>query len=102
MNVTNASLTSGKIHVDLYRCVVKVDGNEVVLTMTEYRILVLLISSNEKVLSRDEILDAIWGKSVHVYPRNVDTAICKIRKKLGSAASRLESRHGMGYQLRSS
>lgn len=71
---------------------------ELQLTALEFKILVLLMSKPNQVISRDEILNTIWGENVFVYERIVDTHVSKLRKKLGAAARFLESVHGSGYR----
>ena len=70
------------------------------MTPIEFKLLTLLLSAPNRVFSRDEILDVIWGKNLHVYSRSVDTHISKLRKKLSPDANYIESVHGTGYKLR--
>lgn len=72
---------------------------ELDLTPIEYKILTLLMREPNKVFSRDEILDNIWGKDVHVYSRSVDTHVSKLRKKLNSKSQYIQSVHGTGYKV---
>lgn len=69
------------------------------LTALEFKLLMFFANHPEKVIDRDEILDEIWGKDVHVYSRSVDTHISKLRKKLGPLANMIESVHGAGYKF---
>ncbi len=69
------------------------------LTSLEFKILLYLASRHGQVVDRDQILNDIWGKDVHVYQRSVDTHVSKLRKKLGEASSVLESIHGSGYKF---
>jgi DNA-binding response OmpR family regulator len=69
------------------------------LTPIEYKLLANLMSEPGRVFSRDELLDSIWGKNIHVYSRSVDTHISKLRKKLGERSEMIESVHGTGYRL---
>ena len=55
---------------------------ELQLTDTEFRILALLMERAGEVVTRDEFLDAVWGKDVHVSHRTVDTHVASLRKKL--------------------
>lgn len=70
---------------------------EISLTSTEFKLLLLLLEKNTEVLSRDEILDHVWGGSVNVFPRTIDTHISKLRKKIPSIE--IKSAHGKGYSL---
>lgn len=69
------------------------------LTSLEFKLLLYFAANAENVLSRDEVLDEIWGKDVHVYSRSVDTHVSKLRKKLGAAGHVIKSVHGSGYRF---
>ncbi len=69
------------------------------LTPIEFKLLLFLSKDLNKVHSRDEILNTVWGESIHVYSRSVDTHISKLRKKLGDKGEYIESVHGTGYRL---
>ena len=71
------------------------------LTGKEFKILSFLASGEGQVFSRGELVEAIWGKSVHVLDRTVDSHVCAIRRKLGELASYVESIPGEGYRFRS-
>jgi two-component system phosphate regulon response regulator PhoB len=72
---------------------------DVDLTPIEFKLLLFLCKELNKVYSRDEILNSVWGESIHVYSRSVDTHISKLRKKLGPKAHYVESVHGSGYRF---
>ena len=69
------------------------------LTAMEFKILILFTTCVGIVLSRDTILNRIWGHNVFVSPRSVDTHISKLRKKLSSIAHIIQSIHGSGYMF---
>lgn len=73
------------------------DWKDIDLTSTEFKLLLLLLEKNAEVLSRDEILDNVWGGSINVFPRTIDTHISKLRKKIPSIE--IKSAHGKGYAL---
>jgi len=73
---------------------------DISLTAIEFKLLIYLARHPNKVFTRDDILDTVWGKSLHVYPRSVDTHISKLRKKLESQANLIESVHGSGYRFK--
>lgn len=78
------------------------DGDNMIdveLTPIEFKLLLLLTKDLNKVYTRDEILDTVWGENVHVYNRSVDTHVSKLRKKLGPKADYIESVHGSGYRF---
>lgn len=69
------------------------------LTSLEFKILMYMAKRAQKVVSRDDMLNAIWGENVHVYSRSVDTHVSKLRKKLGEASELISSVHGTGYKF---
>ena len=72
---------------------------DVDLTPIEFKLLIFLCKEINKVYSRDEILNSVWGEAIHVYARSVDTHISKLRKKLGPRSNCIESVHGSGYRF---
>ena len=73
--------------------------NRLDLTPIEFKILNLFLSEQNKALSRDEILNKIWGNGIYVYPRSVDTHVSKLRSKLGLRSGYIKSVHGVGYKF---
>jgi DNA-binding response OmpR family regulator len=67
------------------------------LTKKEFEILKVLIESQGKVFSRDDILAIVWGKDVIVTERTVDINITRLRNKLGAYGSCLKNKTGYGY-----
>jgi two-component system alkaline phosphatase synthesis response regulator PhoP len=76
------------------------NGEKIVLTLKEYELLKLLASSPGKVLTRDFLLDRIWGYEFYGETRTVDVHIRHIRQKLGDDADMIETVRGVGYKLR--
>lgn len=72
------------------------------LTRTEFDLVVLLAAERERVHSRDEILDRVWGSNVVVDPHTVDNFISSVKKKMKTANPGFEIRtvRGVGFQLR--
>jgi DNA-binding response OmpR family regulator len=69
------------------------------LTPIEFKILIQLAREPNSVLSREAILNAVWGENVYIYHRSVDTHVSKLRKKMGDKAAWIESVHGTGYRF---
>ena len=78
-----------------------VGGEEVALTALEFRLLMRLHDRRGRVLSRDLLLDEVWGSHVNVTARSVDTHVKRVREKLGSAGDYIETVRGVGYRFRS-
>ncbi|MFT5520267.1 MAG: DNA-binding response OmpR family regulator [Enterobacterales bacterium] len=77
------------------------DGNKTIeLTALEFKLLTALIKNNGHVLSRDRILDLVWGPQVVVTDRVIDTHIANLRKKIEpKGAEHITSIRGMGYRF---
>ncbi len=75
-------------------------GQPLELTVTEYKLLVLMVERNGRILSREQLLTEVWGYRNQVDTRTVDTHIRRLREKLGSGASCVETVRGYGYRLR--
>jgi len=72
----------GDIEVDFKKYEAKKGGQPIYLTALEFALLHFLIKHKELVVSRDSILDEVWGTDVCVFPRTVDTHIAHLRKKI--------------------
>jgi DNA-binding response OmpR family regulator len=79
---------------------VRVDNQETILTATEFRLLAELIRNLGKVLTRDQLLDKVWGYQFDGYARTVDTHIRRLRQKIDPYAGWIETVRGVGYRLR--
>ncbi len=85
--------------VDPERHAVEVDGQAIDLTATEFRLLHRLASQAGKVLTREVLLEQVWGYAYEGYARTVDTHIRRLRKKLGPLSQRVETVRGIGYRF---
>lgn len=77
-----------------------VDGVELALTATEFRLLEDLLRHAGSVRTREQLLNNVWGYSFEGYARTVDTHVRRLRSKLGKAASTLETVRGVGYRIK--
>jgi DNA-binding response OmpR family regulator len=93
------SLEGTLIAVDTSAHRISVGGEEVPATPLEFELLVLLASRAGTVMSRDKILDSIWGLGWAGDPRTVDTHVKNLRLKLGSAGASIETVRGFGYRF---
>ena len=87
-----------RVHYDAHR--VEVDGEEAVLTATEFKLLLELIRRPGAVQSRDQLLDKVWGYRFEGYARTVDTHVRRLRQKLGTYAGWIETVRGVGYRFK--
>ncbi len=78
----------------------EVDGREVPLTATEFRLLHFLMSRVGRVQNRGQLLTEVWSYTEGVDSRTVDTHVRRLRRKLGPEADRIETVVGVGYRFR--
>ncbi|MDD7318994.1 MAG: response regulator transcription factor [Prevotella sp.] len=95
--VSHHTLTYKGLVVDTDRKTVRVNGEDIELTKTEYGILCTLLEHRGRVFSRHDLIRRIWPMDVIVSDRTVDVNITRVRKKLGPYADNLATRLGFGY-----
>lgn len=93
------TFTAGGIELDPEAHRVRVNGDEVHLTATEFRLLHYLIQKPGRVRTREHLLERVWGYSEDVDSRTIDTHIRRLRAKLGEEADRVDTVVGVGYRL---
>jgi DNA-binding response OmpR family regulator len=76
-----------------------IDSQEIYLTKTEFDLMELLMNNHKQVLSREVLLNKIWGFESEVDTRAVDMTIQRLRKKLGSYGDCIQSLYGIGYKF---
>jgi len=89
----------GSITLDEERHEVRVDGEIVDLTATEFRLLGLLLQRQGRVQSREQLLINVWNYDEDMETRTVDTHVRRLREKLGAAAPLIETVRGVGYRI---
>jgi len=77
-----------------------VEGSEIELTATEYKLLLHLARNNGKLCSRGELLRDVWDLPPSLNTRTVDTHVKRLRQKLGAASAYIETVRGAGYRFR--
>lgn len=90
----------GDIEVDFIKYEIRKKGKPIYLTALEFALLHFLIKYKEQVVSRDSILDEVWGDEVYVLPRTVDKHIAELRKKIEdkpSSPKYIIGVRGVGY-----
>ena len=85
------------LSLDTVSKTVKIDGEPVSLTRTEFDLLRLLLSHRGEVFSRQQLLNHVWPCDVIVTDRTVDVNITRLRKKIGQYALCIVARQGFGY-----
>ena len=93
------TLTYQNIRVDHERRAVTVDGGEVILTFKEYELLHYFMLNKGIALSRDKIMEVVWGYDFEGESRTVDVHIRSLRLKLGDAGENIKTLRNVGYKL---
>jgi DNA-binding response OmpR family regulator len=78
---------------------IAVDGTPVRLTRREFELLQFLVENKNRVLSRDRLLERVWGYDRFVETRSVDVHVGRLRAKLGAAGQQIETVVGLGYRF---
>jgi DNA-binding response OmpR family regulator len=99
INKSTNILDAGIIHIDEDTHEVKVNNQNIQLSHKEYALLIYFIKNKRKILSRDQLLDYIWGYDYYGDQRIVDTYVKKLRKKLMNAAPYIQTVVKLGYMF---
>jgi two-component system alkaline phosphatase synthesis response regulator PhoP len=87
----------GELVIDRTSYTIRINGKEISLPKKEFELLFFLAQSPNKVFSRDELLQNIWGSDVYVLARTVDVHIRKVREKIGD--DYITTVKGVGYKF---
>lgn len=93
-------LSLGGLQIDLRTYEVRLKDQAMHFTPSEFKLLVSLIQSQGKVLTRDHLIEQIQGEGVNVIGRTIDTHVFGLRKKLGEWGDRVETIRGVGYRVK--
>jgi two-component system, OmpR family, phosphate regulon response regulator PhoB len=96
----NKRVAAGRIELDLDAHLCFVDGQELPLTLQEFRLLAYLIQGRGRVRTREDLLADVWNASPELETRTVDTHVKRLRDKLGEAGDIIETVRGVGYRIR--
>lgn len=94
-------VTMGRVSLDRGARRVLVEGDEIALTATEFDLLAYLMQHPGRVITRDHLLEEVWGYASAVGTRTVDVHVAQVRSKLGDA-SPIRTVRGVGYSAESS
>lgn len=89
----------GKLTLDTVTYTATLDGKKLLLTLKEFELLRMLIQNKNRVLTRDHLLDKVWGYEYYGETRTVDVHIRHLRQKLGEHAGMISTVRGLGYML---
>ena len=95
----NGILRCGILEVDPGQHIVRVRGQETTLTQKEFEVLCLLLRNPGQVLSREQLIENVWGYAFTGESRTVDVHVRTLRQKLGEAGAYIETVRGYGYKI---
>ena len=87
------------LSADFDAVMVAVDGAQVRLTRREFELLKFLVENRNRVISRDRLLERVWGYDRFIETRSVDVHVGRLRAKLGAAGQQIETVIGLGYRF---
>jgi DNA-binding response OmpR family regulator len=88
-----------RLLADFDAVAVSVDGQPVKLTRREFELLRFLVENKNRVLSRDRLLERVWGYDRFIETRSVDVHVGRLRAKLGAVGAQIETVVGLGYRF---
>ena len=95
-----STLNAGTISIDRSSHRVTVNGVELELTATEFKLLLTLVERRGRVQSRPQLLETVWEAQPDIQTRTVDMHVQRLRTKLGEAGNMIETVRGFGYRFR--
>ena len=99
--VPGASVVEGPLAIDLSAHRVTLNGEELPLTATEYKLLVTLVERRGRVQTRAQLLQSVWDAQPDIQTRTVDMHVQRLRAKLGDAGELVETVRSFGYRFKS-
>jgi two-component system phosphate regulon response regulator PhoB len=97
---SGGALTAGPITLDPNAHRVTVDGKDIVLTATEFKLLRTLMEREGRVQSRSQLLQVVWHAQADIQTRTVDMHVQRLRAKLGVGGAYIDTVRGVGYRFR--
>lgn len=97
---TGSTLVAGGLAIDRGAHRVSLDGQELNLTATEYKLLLTLIERRGRVQTRPQLLETVWDAQPDIQTRTVDMHVQRLRTKLGEVGEMIETVRGFGYRFR--
>jgi DNA-binding response OmpR family regulator len=91
--------TGKHLNADFEAVSIAVDGEAIRLTRREFELLRFLVENKNRVISRDRLLERVWGYDRFIETRSVDVHVGRLRAKLGVAGGQIETVIGLGYRF---
>jgi two-component system phosphate regulon response regulator PhoB len=94
-----APLSAGKVMLDPVSCTVYIDGGKIDIGHAEYKLLKFMLAHPERVFSRSQLLDKVWGDHAVIEERTVDVHVLRLRKALKESEGLIKTVRSVGYML---
>ncbi len=94
-----AQLSAGSVTLDPVSCTVYIGGNKIDIGHAEYKLLKFFLAHPERVYSRSQLLDKVWGDHAEIEERTVDVHILRLRKALKESEGLIKTIRSVGYML---
>ena len=98
-HLAEAPLRAGNVILDPNSCTVTVEGGQIEIGNAEYKLLKYLMAHRERVFSRAQLLDKVWGDHAVIEERTVDVHVLRLRKALKNADGLIRTVRSVGYML---
>lgn len=92
-------MSAGKVTLDPVSCTVMIDGQKIDIGHAEFKLLKFFLAHPERVFSRSQLLDKVWGDHAVIEERTVDVHVLRLRKALKEAESLIRTVRSVGYML---
>jgi two-component system phosphate regulon response regulator PhoB len=93
-------IQAGNLVVDTESYDVTLNSEKLHLTPSEFKLLIVMLTNQGKVLTRDQLIESVQGEGINVIGRTVDTHVFGLRKKLGEWGDNIETIRGVGYRVK--
>jgi two-component system phosphate regulon response regulator PhoB len=94
-----AALSAGAVTLDPVSCTVAIAGQAIEIGHAEYKLLKFFMANPERVYSRSQLLDKVWGDHAEIEERTIDVHILRLRKALKQAEGLIRTIRSVGYML---
>lgn len=92
-------MQAGPVRLDPASCIVSVGQEQILIGHAEFKLLKYLLAHPNRVYSRDQLIDKVWGDHIAIEERTVDVHVLRLRKVLGEGSHLIKTVRGVGYML---
>ncbi|HZV67458.1 MAG TPA: response regulator [Telluria sp.] len=97
--LAQAAMSAGAVTLDPVSCTVAIDNQRIDIGHAEFKLLKFLLAHPERVFSRSQLLDKVWGDHVVIEERTVDVHVLRLRKALKESEKLIKTVRSVGYML---